>query len=189
MASHLLFATFVALFNLNVCFSHDTLAMNAGVGTDRLQLLFKTMTNDPTEGSSEIFLVLNQQYDIKQIMRRDQEIDPKTQQPYQEVEYYSLNQLKKGMVLKQSNGLAIISLKGESIEPHQGGPIQITYLSNGLKKDYKAEVFSIGRLGNEWQSYSPANEVFHSMLFILKELLGKKIGIKEIKYQTESTLI
>lgn len=100
-----------------------------------------------------------------------------------EREKFDVKALRKGVVLREEEGLSVITLKSSDFEADRGGHFNVTYLSNGLTKRYAKQELSIELMRNKWTVYYQGR-VVKKLNFIIKKIFGKPVGIDRIDVQT-----
>lgn len=102
---------------------------------------------------------------------------------------YTLEQLKKGAVLRQEAGKEAIRFFSVKLDPRQGGTVRMDYLYSGLPPEqYKSVELELRKHDSEWSLFTKGDERSIKRLHFLTNVssfLGMKkiIGIRAVQFR------
>ncbi|MBT7609125.1 MAG: hypothetical protein HN576_05180 [Bacteriovoracaceae bacterium] len=85
-----------------------------------------------------------------------------------------------GIILDRRDNRNIIVLRSENFAAHHGGDLEIDTLYNGITRSRKTYPIDLQRHGANWK-IERYGKVITQMHLVSKKILGKVVGIKDIK--------
>jgi hypothetical protein len=94
--------------------------------------------------------------------------------------------LPRGIVLLNTQGYDVVTLKSADFDPAHGGTLQITYLRNALNNSYGNIALDLVRDGSKWELMANDQSGHHVVtrgFFKAKRVFGQIVGIDSITLQ------
>lgn len=92
---------------------------------------------------------------------------------------FDINNLKKGVILKEEGGHKVIILKSGDFEEDRGGHFKVDYLHNGITGKRRDIEIKFDFDGTKWRVFHRGSEV-NLLDFKVKKFFGKTIGIEKV---------
>ncbi len=96
---------------------------------------------------------------------------------------FNLKQLAEGVVLKKSSGHDAIKLLGPTLDPHQGGGIQMVYLTNGITNSYESFPMELAITEGGWSLEVRRHGGYHRITNMFLQgnfFFGQTLGIEGV---------
>jgi hypothetical protein len=98
----------------------------------------------------------------------------------EQLDSYTLEQLRKGVVLVERSGRNIVDLRSIDVDAIAGGTAELSYLKSGISGKRKYARFTIREQDGRWVMFTDSGKLVHSIHFTTKKLLGKVIGLDKM---------
>jgi hypothetical protein len=99
---------------------------------------------------------------------------------------YPISQLATGIVLFNSGGHDVITIKSTNFDVAHGGTVNLSYLTNGITGDYDSTELTVQHVGSQWElliNDQAGLHVITKAFFQSRKFFGQAIGIDSIDWQ------
>lgn len=138
--------------------------------------LIVTATNQEDSEVTKLYLGLDQDNDIKDFkvkgFRGNKEARSST---------FKTDDGRSGILLAEMKGREIVKLFSNNFSDHQGGNIEVEYLTNGITGRRERQEFDLMRNGDQWALYFQGRPVSKLKFLSNRKAFVGTIGVKEIQ--------